>query len=187
MITVCFTGHRPSKLGGYDWNDKFNVKIRDNIKEVLETLLKHYPNEQFHFIFGGALGFDQFATQVALELKNEYKNRKITLEIAVPFKNQPNKWFNKEDIKRYNNQLKLTDKVTYVDKLEKYKIPGFKEGLYHPVKMQKRNEYMVDNSNIIIAYWDSSKSGTGNCIRYAKKKNRKVINIYDKINNKNRR
>lgn len=133
----------------------------------------------FILLLVGALGFDQFATQVVLELKNKYKDRKITLEIAVPFKNQPNKWFNKEDIERYNNQLKLADKVTYVDTLEKYKIQGFKEGLYHPVKMQKRNEYMIDDSNIVVSYWDGSKSGTGNCIRYAEKKNRKVINIYD--------
>ena len=183
MITVCFTGHRPEKLGGYDWNDKLNIKIRDNIKEVLEALLKHYPNEQFHFIFGGALGFDQFATQVVLELKNKYKDRKIALEIAVPFKNQPNKWFNKSDIERYYNQLKFADKVTYVDRLPDYGVKGFKEDEYSVLKLNIRNNYMVDNSDIVIAYWDGSKSGTGNCVNYAEKKNKKIINIYN-YNNK---
>ena len=28
--TVCFTGHRPNKLGGYNWNSKKNILIRNN-------------------------------------------------------------------------------------------------------------------------------------------------------------
>ena len=182
MKTVCFTGHRPNKLGGYNWNSKKNILIRNCIKNEILILLEKYSNEEFHFICGGALGFDQFAAECVIELRKLYPNR-ITLEIAVPFKNQPNKWFNKSDIERYYNQLKLADKVTYVDRLPDYGVKGFKEDEYSVLKLNIRNNYMVDNSGIVIAYWDGSKSGTGtgNCINYAKKKGKEIINIYGKV------
>lgn len=41
--------------------------------------------------------------------------------------------------------------------------------------MQKRNEYMVDHSDKVIAVWDGSKSGTKNCIDYAKKVGKDII------------
>lgn len=36
---------------------------------------------------------------------------------------------------------------------------------------------MVDKSDIVIAIWDGSNSGTGNCVNYAKSKNKKIIKI----------
>lgn len=35
---------------------------------------------------------------------------------------------------------------------------------------QKRNEYMVDNADMLIAVWDGSSGGTANCVKYALKK-----------------
>jgi uncharacterized phage-like protein YoqJ len=46
--------------------------------------------------------------------------------------------------------------------------------------MQKRNEYMVDNSDIVIAVWDGSKGGTYNCVKYAEKLGKKIIVINPK-------
>lgn len=43
---------------------------------------------------------------------------------------------------------------------------------------QKRNEWMVDNATHILAYWDGSAGGTGNCVKYAKKVGKPVRNIY---------
>ena len=39
---------------------------------------------------------------------------------------------------------------------------------------------MVDNSDIIIAVWDGTKGGTYNCVQYAKKKNKEIIQINPK-------
>lgn len=36
---------------------------------------------------------------------------------------------------------------------------------------------MVDNSDTVIAVWDGSKSGTGNCVEYAKRKNVPVFTL----------
>ncbi len=48
---------------------------------------------------------------------------------------------------------------------------------YKPWLMQKRNEYMVDLADKVIAVWDGSKGGTGNCVRYAKKCGKEIIRI----------
>ncbi len=49
--------------------------------------------------------------------------------------------------------------------------------------MLKRNRYMVDNSDIVIAVWDGrSGSGTGATVNYAKKQGKKVIIIEIKRN-----
>lgn len=36
-----------------------------------------------------------------------------------------------------------------------------------PFVYQRRNEWMVDNSDMLISVWDGSKSGTANCVKYA--------------------
>jgi uncharacterized phage-like protein YoqJ len=35
--------------------------------------------------------------------------------------------------------------------------------------MQVRNEWMVDHCNDLLAVWDGSDGGTGNCVRYAQR------------------
>lgn len=51
--------------------------------------------------------------------------------------------------------------------------------------MQKRNEWMVDNCDILIAVWDKSPGGTKNCVDYAESKKKQIIYInpknYEKI------
>ena len=39
---------------------------------------------------------------------------------------------------------------------------------YSPYLMQKRNKYIVDNCDILLAIWDGSKGETGNCVKYAR-------------------
>jgi uncharacterized phage-like protein YoqJ len=46
--------------------------------------------------------------------------------------------------------------------------------------MQKRNEWMTDNSKYIIAVWDGTKGGTGNCVNYGKKVNKLITSLHPK-------
>ena len=43
--------------------------------------------------------------------------------------------------------------------------------------MQKRNQYMVDKSDYVIAVWNGKPSGTGNTVCYAESKGKTVIII----------
>ena len=175
-MNICFTGHRPNKLGGYDWNTPKNKQIINKLRATIVSVIAHNINESnFHFIVGGALGIDQMAFNICDELRHLLSD--ITIEVAVPFQDQPNAWFNQLDKTRYFKQLQFANKVTYVDSLKKYQATKIPIGKYNPYKLQIRNEYMVDNSDLVIAIWDGSKSGTKNCIDYAKGLNKKIVII----------
>ncbi|MBR1984526.1 MAG: DUF1273 family protein, partial [Clostridia bacterium] len=76
------------------------------------------------------------------------------------------KWYPK-DKEHYAELLEKADKLTYVGK--KYTFDC----------MQKRNEYMVDNSDKVFAFWNGEeKGGTWNTIQYARKKG-KDLEIID--------
>lgn len=50
-----------------------------------------------------------------------------------------------------------------------------------PWAYQKRNEWMVDHADSVIAYWSGKKSGgTFACVNYAKKVEKEVTNAYVK-------
>jgi uncharacterized phage-like protein YoqJ len=180
---VCFTGHRPDKIGGYDRNNPLSSKIRESLEDLLWDMVLNTDEKEFIFTFGGALGIDQMAYDVVETVRNgmliPFPDVKISLVVAVPFQRQCSNW-KEEDRIRYSGQLSRADMVVYVDTLYKYKIPGQVEDAYYIEKMQKRNEFMVNNSDVVIAVWDGSSGGTGNCVKYAERKGKEIIKINPK-------
>lgn len=162
--TVCFTGHRPNKLGGYDMRNPTMLKLKDKPLEVIEELI--IKEEKSRFITGGALGTDQVACWCVHILKKKYPHIKNI--IATPFKEQDKVWSADQKM-WYKRMLDVADEIINVEELGKYKVSGDKPGEFSPAKMQKRNEYMIDHSEAIVAVYDGSKSGTRNCLNYAKK------------------
>ena len=104
-----------------------------------------------HFISGMAIGVDMYAAEIVLELKAEYPF--ITLEAAIPCETQAAKW--SEPLRdRYYKIAELCDHETMLQKQ------------YTSDCMQKRNQYMVNHADILLAVWDGSSSGTGSTVRY---------------------
>lgn len=149
--TFCFTGHRPNKLYGYNKSEFKNIAIRNAIKDAIKLLyIKHNIR---NFISGMALGVDQWAAEIVLELKEAYPD--IKLIAAIPCRDHSSKWPQKSR-DEYNNILDKCDYRVMVNKMR-----------YFPQCMQIRNEWMVDRSIGQIAVWDGTSGGTGNCIKYA--------------------
>ena len=48
---------------------------------------------------------------------------------------------------------------------------------YTPDCMDKRNKYMVDQSDVIIAVWSGSPSGTGKTVQYAQSQGKPIVTI----------
>jgi uncharacterized phage-like protein YoqJ len=177
-MDICFTGHRPNKLGGYDWNTPKNKMIMGKIRDTVIDLINTSGETEFTFFFGAALGIDQMAFEIVREIRDKLKlSVTITLILAMPFEKQDNNWFKQEDKDRLKSQRKNADQVVLVDTLTDYKFDGVPVGEYHPAKMQLRNQFMVDHVIVVIAVWDGSKGGTGNCVKYAKSKGRRIIVI----------
>lgn len=72
------------------------------------------------------------------------------------------------DRKNYEAALKHAAETVAVDPANSY--PG--AWVY-----QKRNEWMVDNADIVIAVWDGTKGGTANCVKYAEKVGKPIVNL----------
>lgn len=162
--TIAFTGHRPDKLFGYNKYSDGNARLLNYLYDELEYAI---VEEGFrHFITGMALGWDIWAGQVVLKLREKYKNKyPITLECAIPCDKQYIKW-KPSSINEWQDIVRKADIVTYVS-----------NETFTPYCMQVRNEYMVDNAGRMVSCWDGTTGGTGNCIKYAKKKNIPILNI----------
>ena len=157
MKTCCFTGHRPQKLG-YGENSIQCDELKNRLEELIIELIE--KEGVTHFISGVALGVDTYAANIVLKLKSDYPM--ITLECAIPCETQVVKW-NERDRDIYYDLLSKSDKETLLQ--QKYTSDC----------MQKRNEYMVDNFDYVIAVWNGKPSGTGNTVKYARKNNKMVL------------
>lgn len=150
-MIIAFTGHRPDKLGGWD-NDTVQIEIMRRIEAALAVLK---PDK---CISGMALGVDQWAALVCIKMK-------IPFIAAVPFVGQESIWPDKSK-ELYKKILEKAEQVEIVS-----------EGGYSVGKLQVRNQWMVDNCDMLVAVFDGSKGGTHNCVKYAEKKGKEVFLI----------
>jgi uncharacterized phage-like protein YoqJ len=152
MIISC-TGHRPNKLPyGYDYPSLFSQWLQDKFISIFKD------KKPKKIISGMALGVDTIFAITAIE-------QNIPLLAAIPFLGQEKIWPKKSQIV-YNNLLsKAKEKIIVSD------------GAYSAQKMQIRNEWMVDNSDILVAVFNGSKGGTANCYSYAFSKKKEIILI----------
>lgn len=142
-MNVGVTGHRPDKLGGWDPLHP----VVDRVKRVLRlALVDAGPSA---LVTGMALGVDQWAAQEALELG-------IPFVAAVPCDGMDDAWPSLSR-KRFHALLERAQEVVVV-------APG----PYKPWKMQKRNEWVVDHCELLLAVHDGSAGGTFNCLQYAR-------------------
>ena len=179
-MVIAFTGHRPHKLWGYvdlrapeqrrenDGQEAAREKYRDLFRVLWSAVLKEWVNreEELLLVSGMAIGVDQVAAQVGIQLRDK-RHLNIKVEAAIPCLQQDAKW-TASSRQLYNDILRQCDYQTLVY-----------NGSYlsNPRCMQQRNEYMVDKADVLIAVWDGSNGGTGNCVKYAKKKGVKIIQI----------
>lgn len=140
MKTCAFTGHRPQNLPfGFNEEDERCIDLKKTLREQIINLIE---NEGVtHFISGMAIGVDMYAAEIVLGLKASYPG--ITLESAIPCESQAAKW--SEALRdRYFDIASKCDKETLI------------QTHYSPDCMDKRNRYMVDHADVLIAVWDGS-------------------------------
>lgn len=160
-ITCCFTGHRPKSLPcGYNEEHPTCKMIKYRLRQLIDGIICR--KSVTHFISGLAEGVDTWAAEIVLEIKDEYP--KIALEAAIPCENQAASW-NVKSKELRDRIMTMCDKVTVLQKNYTYDC------------MMKRNKYMVDNSDYVIAVWNGRPSGTTNTIRYAASKGKSVYYV----------
>ena len=150
--TCCFTGHRklPAK--------KINT-IVFKLNEAVERLIQEGVT---NFLCGGALGFDQIAASLIIAKKEMGYN--IRLIMALPYKGQEDLWTIKQK-QLYRHLLDAADAIEYISES------------YTKDCLEKCNQYMIDESTYCICALIREMSKIGKTVRYAKEKNRQIINI----------
>lgn len=146
--TVCFSGHRIITEPLNEVKSRLISAIKDCIEDGVTN-----------FIAGGALGFDILAEQAVIELKG-----KLTLALPCSPEEQTARW-TKDQKTVYNEILHKADKVLELS-------PHYFSGC-----MQKRNRFMVDNSEKLICYLRQNKGGTFYTVNYALKNDKKIVRL----------
>lgn len=155
ILTV--TGHRPNKINKdlYSWKSPisrtyinfFMNYIRDYVEENGPTTCRS----------GMALGVDTMFAIATLRLKKE--GYPVKLEACIPCMGQEKMW-TEPGKALYQKILEEADFLTKVS-----------DEPYNHTCMQDRNEYMVNGCSNVLAIWDGTQGGTGNCVEYAESQN----------------
>ena len=159
-ISCCFTGHRPEKLPwGDDERDERCLRLKEELACHIEGI---YLAGCRHFLCGMARGCDFYFAEAVLALRQKYPA--VPLEAALPCDTQANAW-TAEERRRYDHLVAESDEVSFV------------AHRYSPGCMQRRNEYMVDASGVLLAVFNGTAGGTMNTILYAQRRGLKVITV----------
>jgi len=159
--SCCFTGPRPKNFPWRNENERYTMPLMARLeREIRKAIDKGYR----HFISGMSIGVDMYAARIVLKIKREQPDFGITLEAAIPFPSQPDKWSETQKAE-YVKTLGLADKQTIIGK--EHSVENF----------NKRNNYMVDNAGLVIAVNSYKSGGTQRTINYAKTKNRALVVI----------
>ncbi len=148
-ITVAFTGHR--------------TYCGEAEKSLQELLQKLYEQRFRRFLTGMAWGFDLAAGEAVMRMKEQYDN--VELIAVVPFADF-HKRFNAVDLERYNTIMESADEVIIVN-------DEYSKAVY-----RRRNDFLVDNSSFVVAWWNyQPKGGTAYTIKRAIKQRHQIVNL----------
>lgn len=151
-MIVAVTGHRPDKLGGY----RIPNTTYNSVMQGLDlALLEFRPSL---VLTGMALGVDQWMAELCIW-------NGIPFVAVIPFNGFESRWPTHAQAK-FRDLLSKAENVTVVC-----------AGEYAPWKMHRRNEWLVNNSERLIAVFDGSGGGTANCVSYAQSANKPIHRV----------
>ncbi len=147
-LSCAITGHR---IVERDFDEQKLLKL---LKEMIEGGIST-------FYCGMALGFDSICLENLISLKKE---KEIKIIACIPCVDQAEK-FNSIQQEKYFYYLSKCDEKIILSN-------SYENGC-----MQKRNRYMVDKSDMLLAYLRYLKGGTLYTVKYAQKQGKKIIYI----------
>ena len=148
-MICCVTGHRPEGFPFFRNKAEQNyIEYLNFLSRIIDDLIQSGYD---HFITGMAEGADLDFARLVLQHKTIYPH--ILLEAALPYPNRSHKHVRDTAIEGAS-VLAQCDLVQEVSPT------------YHRGCMQKRNIFMVDKADLVLAIWNGTeKGGTWNTIR----------------------
>lgn len=136
-------------------NCLFNDDIKKQLKNILVDEINKNPTSKFYL--GGYGDFDGLCLRTLRELKNDFPP--IEILFITPY------------LDKNYSKLELA-KYYYDDVI----FPPI-ESVPRKFAILKRNEWMVEQANLVIAYVKYSWGGAAKALEYAKRKKKRIINI----------
>ena len=161
--TCAFTGHRPRSFSfEYDESSPEFLELRNRIKNTIIQICNAGCRT---FFCGMAEGVDLWCGEIVLELKDQFEPP-LQICAVVPFLSQPSTMTERNQA-RYRRIMDASSERFLVSR-------NFSKNCY-----QKRNYYLVDSCDALLAVFKEGeeRSGTGQTIRYAKRKGKKIFMI----------
>lgn len=149
MITCIFAGHR----------QRYEPNIGEKVKKALKKLIE--TESRVVFLNGGMGRFDEMCAEAVRKLKEHYPEKDIRLCLVAAYLS-----------KRFN-----TEKSNYQTFYDEILLPEEVEYTYYKAAITKRNRWMVDHADLMLAYIDHDYGGAYQTYRYAQKKSVPIINI----------
>lgn len=156
MNNCSFTGHR-----------LIEYRHEKKLSDLLDRAIAYaYEEGCRNFYTGGAIGFDTMAARKLIGFRISHRDVKII--VAVPCKDQDARWTDAQK-DNYAFILSNADEIVFVSEE------------YTKDCMRKRNEYLADVCDVLIAYSGRSSSGSAQTIRMAESRGKTVYNLYPSV------
>ena len=160
-----FTGYRPQKMPfGFNESDPRCIDFKRRVKDTIQAL---YDMGYRHFISGGALGMDMFAAEAVLELRAQHPD--MILEMVSPFDDQAARW--SPELRARHDWLFAQADITTAT-----------GHAYTRSAMFRRNHYLVDNADLLLAAYDGQPGGTAMTCELARRYDVPVMKIKPTVN-----
>ena len=149
-MKVCtFAGHR----------EVYQANISEMLDEAISKIIN--TDDNFRFLVGGMGEFDGMCSSVVRRAKREYPNKEIRLELVLPY------------LTHELNENKLYYETSFDDVV----IPIELAGVHYKSAITKRNRWMVEQSDWLIAFIYRDFGGAYTTLRYAENKGLQIINL----------
>ena len=139
-----------------------DARIKDFIKKQLQNIIAR--NAAITCYLGGYGDFDNLCAQVCRELKQEFSH--IELVYVTPY-------------------ITISEQ-SKIKEMEQYHL--YDSSIYPPIEntppkfaVLKRNEWMMGQADVVIAYVSHSYGGAYKSIQEAMRKRKTIINIFELI------
>ena len=149
MTSCTFAGHREV------YQPMMDAKVEKVIRELLQT------DSEFIFYTGWMGEFDGKCASAFRFAKRQYSHLKIHFALVLPY---------------MSNKLN-TEKAYYEYYYDEIIIPAELYGVHYKAAIQKRNRWMVDRADCLIAYLFRDFGGAYENVKYVEKQGKPITNL----------
>ena len=131
------------------------IDVENKLYPIIQDLIMH--KEFVEFYLGRNGEFDIIAASVIRRVKKEIRSENSVMILVLPYS--------------------VADMEDYINYYDEIVIPEELFGVHYKSAIKKRNEWLVDKSDLLISFIEREKGGAYQCVAYANKKNKAVKNI----------